>query len=79
MMRWVIVPGALLLLSSLVAGTATAPYAAAHFNRVAHYGLVANLLAVPAMGMMVMPGAVILAILGPLGLEQPALWMIETG
>lgn len=79
LMRWVIVPGALLLLSSLVAGTATAPYAAAHFNRVAHYGLVANLLAVPAMGMMVMPGAVILAILGPLGLEQPALWMIETG
>jgi competence protein ComEC len=79
LMRWVIVPGALLLVSSLVAGTATAPYAAAHFNRVAHYGLVANLLAVPAMGLMVMPGAVILAILGPLGLEQPALWTIETG
>lgn len=68
-----------LVFSSLVAGTATAPYAAAHFNRVAHYGVLANLLAVPAMGFLVMPGAVILAMLGPLGLDQPAIWMIEGG
>jgi competence protein ComEC len=72
-------PVALLLLSSLVAGTATAPYAAAHFNRVAHYGLIANLLATPAMGVLVMPGGVILAVLGPLGIEQPAVWMIDYG
>ncbi len=68
-----------LLFSSLVAGTATAPFAAAHFNRVAHYGLLANLLAVPAMGMLLMPGAVILALLGPLGIEWPGLLLIETG
>ncbi len=68
-----------LLFSSFVAGMATAPYAAAHFNRVAEYGLLANLLAVPAMGMLVMPGAVILAITGPLGLDWPAVWMIEGG
>lgn len=68
-----------LLFSSLVAGTATAPYAAVHFNRIAEYGLIANLLAVPAMGMLVMPGAVILAITGPLGLDWPAVWMIEGG
>jgi len=76
--RWLI-PLGVLVFSSLVAGTATAPYAAAHFNRVAHYGLIANLLAMPVMGFLVMPGAVILALLGPLGLEQPALWLIETG
>ena len=76
--RW-LVPLGVLVFSSLVAGTATAPYAAAHFNRIAHYGLIANLLAIPVMGFLVMPGAVILALLGPLGLEQPALWMIETG
>ncbi|PSK87841.1 competence protein ComEC [Limimaricola soesokkakensis] len=72
-------PVALLSLTSLVAGSATAPFAAAHFNRVAHYGLLANLLAVPAMGGLVMPGAVILAVTGPLGLDQPATWMIDYG
>ncbi|MBL4811180.1 MAG: ComEC/Rec2 family competence protein, partial [Rhodobacteraceae bacterium] len=76
--RWIL-PVAMLILSSLVAGTATAPFAAAHFNRVALYGLVANLLAVPAMGFLVMPGAVILALTAPLGLEAPALFMIEIG
>jgi competence protein ComEC len=69
----------LLLLSSLVAGLATAPYAAAHFNRVAHLGLIANLLAVPVMGVMVMPGAVAMAVLGPLGLDAPAVWVVEAG
>jgi competence protein ComEC len=69
----------LLLFSSLVAGLATAPFAAAHFNRVAHLGLVANLLAVPVMGMVVMPGAVLMAVLAPLGLEAPGVWLVEAG
>ena len=72
-------PTLMLVFSSLVAGTATAPFAAAHFNRIADYGLIANLLAVPAMGLLVMPGAVILAITAPFGLDQPAVWMIEAG
>ena len=72
-------PLLLLVFSSLVAGSATAPFAAAHFNRIADYGLLANLLAVPAMGLLVMPGAVIFAITAPFGLEQPAVWMIDYG
>ena len=68
-----------LVLSSLVAGLSTAPFAAAHFNRVAHYGLLANLLATPAMGLLVMPGGVLMAVLGPLGLDQPAIWMVQAG
>ena len=36
-----------LIISSLLAGTATAPIAAYHFNRMAPYGLLANLLALP--------------------------------
>ncbi len=72
-------PVALLSLTSIVAGSATAPFAAAHFNRVAHYGLIANLAASPAMAGLVMPGAVILAVTGPLGLDQPAVWMIDYG
>ena len=45
-------------MTSLVAGAATAPISAFHFNTVAQYGLIANLLAIPAMGMVVMPAAV---------------------
>ena len=57
-----------LVLSSLVAGLATAPFAAAHFNQTTRYGLLANLLSAPVMGMVVMPGAVVAAVLAPLGL-----------
>ncbi|MBD3677005.1 MAG: ComEC/Rec2 family competence protein [Rhodobacteraceae bacterium] len=56
------------VLSSAVAGAATAPVAAAHFNRIAVYGLVANLASVPLMGLVVMPAAVLAAVLEPFGL-----------
>ncbi|MDD9923285.1 MAG: ComEC/Rec2 family competence protein, partial [Boseongicola sp.] len=56
-------------LTSFVAGMATAPFAAAHFNQVPHYGLIANILSVPVMGMIVIPGAVLAACLAPIGLE----------
>lgn len=72
-------PVAMLLLSSMAAGFATAPIAAAHFNRVADYGLVANLLAVPLMGIIVMPAGVIAALLAPFGLAAPALWAMGLG
>jgi len=72
-------PVAVLMLSSLVAGGATAAYAAAHFNRYAVYGLLANLLASPALGLLVMPGAVLLAAGAPLGLVQPGLLMMDLG
>ncbi|NDV01487.1 ComEC family competence protein [Pseudoroseicyclus sp. CLL3-39] len=76
--RWAM-PALLLAMSSLVAGLATAPVAAAHFNRVALFGLLANLLAVPAMGLLVMPGAVMTALLAPLGLEAAGLAMMAVG
>lgn len=56
------------VISSAVAGLATAPVAAAHFNRVSDYGLIANLLSVPLMGAVVMPAAVFTALLAPIGL-----------
>ena len=76
--RW-LVPALMLLFSSVIAGSATAPYAAAHFGRIAHYGVVANLLAVPIMGVLVMPGAVLLALLGPIGLGALPLAMVSFG
>lgn len=65
------------LIASSVAGLATAPFAAAHFNIVSHYGLLANLAAVPVMGTMVMPLAVLAAVLAPLGLGWIALEMMQ--
>ncbi|MFY0596004.1 MAG: ComEC family competence protein [Cognatishimia sp.] len=58
-----------LFVSSAVAGLATAPFAAAHFNQWAAYGLLANITAVPAMGIIVIPGAVLAALLHPIGLD----------
>jgi competence protein ComEC len=68
-----------LVLSSALAGMATAPLAAAHFNRFTDYGLIANLLTVPAMGLLIMPGAVVAALLAPLGLEIVGIWMMGLG
>lgn len=67
------------VISSGVAGLATAPIAAAHFNQFAHYGLLANLLTVPLMGVLVMPAAVLAACLLPLGLDWMALWVMGLG
>jgi competence protein ComEC len=76
--RWAI-PVFTLVLSSVVAGFATAPFAAAHFNRFADYGLIANLLTVPVMGAVVMPAGAVAALLAPVGLAAPALWVMEQG
>jgi competence protein ComEC len=76
--RWAM-PVFTLVLSSVLAGVATAPLAAAHFNRFTDYGLVANVLTVPAMGLLIMPGAVIAALLAPVGLAGIGLWMMELG
>ena len=76
--RW-LRPVMMLLVSSLVAGLATAPIGAAHFNRMSQYGLLANMLAVPVMGTLVMPSGVIALLLAPLGLEGVALWVMGLG
>ncbi|GHA41008.1 hypothetical protein GCM10008927_01600 [Amylibacter ulvae] len=68
-----------LLISSLVAGFATAPFAAYHFNQVAHYGLIANMSTLPIMGMIVMPSAVMAAILTPIGLDGVPFWIMGLG
>jgi competence protein ComEC len=73
--RWIFA----LVLSSVVAGLATAPFAAAHFNRVAVYGLLANLLTVPVMGSLIIPAAVVAALLWPFGLSWLAFAAMEPG
>ncbi|CTQ50580.1 ComEC/Rec2 family competence protein [Jannaschia donghaensis] len=68
-----------LLLSSVVAGAATGPIAALHFNRIGHYGVLANMLAVPMMGMAVMPLLFVGLMLIPLGLDAMPLWVAGWG
>lgn len=76
--RW-LSPVLAVFVSSLVAGLATAPIAAAHFNVVSHYGLPANLLAVPVMGLIVVPSAVLALVLAPFGFEAIGLWIMGLG
>ncbi len=67
--------------ASFVAGLATGPFAMHHFNRVASYGLIANLLVAPLSSFVIMPFLAIGAVLEPLGMGGPFLavagWGIE--
>ena len=67
-----LMPLAMVVVTSGLAGLATAPFSAATFNRMTAYGLLANLLTVPVMSLLMGAGAVA-ALLAPLGLAAPAL------
>jgi competence protein ComEC len=67
------------VVSSAVAGAATAPVGMAHFNRVAVFGLLANLVSVPVMGALVVPLGVLSVTLMPLGLDWIALKIMGLG
>jgi competence protein ComEC len=75
----IIQPFAALFISSMIAGLATAPFAAFHFNQFAQFGLIANLSSVPVMGLLVMPSAVVAGLLSPFGLEGLPFWVMGLG
>lgn len=66
-LRWT---GALLL-TGVVAGLATAFFAAFHFNRTAPYSLIGNLLGMPIFTFWVMPMLTAATLLSPFGLDGP--------
>lgn len=68
-----------LLMTSAIAGAATAPFGAFHFNRLPLYGLIANLAAVPVMGFLVMPASLLALIAWPFGQQGAALWVMDLG
>ncbi|SFS75110.1 competence protein ComEC [Sulfitobacter marinus] len=76
--KW-LAPAVATFISSAVAGLFTAPVGAAHFNSIAHFGLIANLLSVPLMGLLVMPAAVAALVMAPLGLDHLPLWIMGLG
>src|ERR1700691_2639742 len=58
-----------LIVASLLAGLATTPYAAFHFHRVAPYGVLANLLAMPIVSGWVMPMGILGVVTIPFGFD----------
>lgn len=67
------------VLASLVAGAATGPFAMQHFNRSAMYGLAANLATAPLSDFLIMPALALGALLEPIGLGAPFLWLAARG
>ncbi|NRA29480.1 MAG: ComEC family competence protein [Parvularculaceae bacterium] len=65
--------------TSLLAGLATGPFAAFHFGRVATFGLLGNMLAMPVVTIAVMPALVLAMFLMPIGLDGPVLLLVGAG
>lgn len=68
-----------LLLSSAVATVATAPIGLHHFQTIPSYGVLANLVAVPVTGALIMPAGLVALLLHPVGLAGPALVVMGWG
>ena len=68
-----------IVLSTLIASVAVAPFAAYYFHKSQQYAVLANLVAIPICDLIVMPAALAALILMPLGLEAPPLWVMGWG
>jgi competence protein ComEC len=69
----------MLLMASLVAGFATTPYAAFHFHRIAPYGVLANLGAMPVVSVLVMPAGMFGLAAMPFGFDGIFWWAMGVG
>jgi competence protein ComEC len=65
--------------TSVMAGLATAPFAAFHFNRLSAYGVPANVLVMPVVSLVIMPSGVVALLLMPFGLEWLPLQFMDWG
>ncbi len=74
---WALIKGD--ALTTLVATAAVAPFAIHYFHRLSHYGVIANLIALPLVGLLIMPFALISLVLMPLGLEAWPLHIMGLG
>lgn len=68
-----------IVMTSLVASLATAPFTLFYFERAAHYAVLGNLIAMPVMGFWIMPAAALSVLLMPLGLERLPLELMALG
>lgn len=79
LLRWMALSLLIGTLTTLVAGTMSTIPAAYHFGRLAPYSIVSNGLALPVIGFLVMPPALLASVLMPLGLDGPPLWVMGKG
>jgi competence protein ComEC len=68
-----------ILLSTLVAGFAVAPFGVYHFHNTQQFAMIANLLAIPLCNLVVMPAALGTLVAMPFGLEAGPLWVMGWG
>lgn len=79
LLRAVFLYCAAVIVTDLIATSATAPFTAFHFHRVPSYSLLANLLAGPVMGLWIMPCGLLALLLMPFGLESVPLEAMGAG
>jgi competence protein ComEC len=68
-----------ILMSTLIASIAVAPFAAYHFHKSQQFAMLANLLAIPICNLLVMPMALLTLVAMPFGLEAAPLWAMGKG
>jgi competence protein ComEC len=79
LIRWARSALAGVALTTLIAGLATAPFAAYHFERIATFSLLGNLLAAPLVSAIIMPFGLLTLVAMPLGLEPLPLAVMVWG
>ncbi len=79
LIKFIIVYVVGILVADLVASLATLPFAIYHFNRIALYTTMANLLAGPVIGLLIMPFTLLSLLLMPLGLDVWSLKIVGAG
>lgn len=67
------------LVTSLIASVATAPYSLFHFQQLASYSVLANAMAVPISGLIIMPMVIVSFLLLPFGFAAESLKLMGIG
>lgn len=68
-----------IVLSTLIASLAVAPFGIYHFHQSQQFAILSNLIAIPVCNVIVMPAALATLVLMPLGLEALPLWVMGLG
>ena len=74
---WLFLGG--IVLSTLIASLAVAPFGIYHFHNTQQFAILANLIAIPICNLIVMPAALATLVAMPFGLEAGPLWLMGWG
>jgi competence protein ComEC len=68
-----------IVLTTVIASLAVAPFSAYHFHKSQQYAVLANLIAIPLCNALVMPASLATLVFMPFGLEAVPLWVMGAG